>query len=98
MLLPEELVHIVYSFLAYQLKPRENCEPPELQLTRVSSDILSLSLVNQRLRRISIPFVFECLHITGLDDAERLYEYCSSNQTLIEHTKYVYSFFVQSID
>lgn len=89
--LPEELVHIVFSFLAYQLKPRENCEPPELQLTRVSSDILSLSVVNQRLRRIGSPFVFECLRITGLDDAKRLYEYCSSNQTFVEHTRYAYS-------
>ncbi|KAE9406388.1 hypothetical protein BT96DRAFT_1014896 [Gymnopus androsaceus JB14] len=72
MLLPEELVHDIFSYLAYHPELRKQCEPPELQFEPDSTDILSLSLVNRRLRRISLPFLFASLRIKGLKDVKKL--------------------------
>ncbi|KAE9406386.1 hypothetical protein BT96DRAFT_251626 [Gymnopus androsaceus JB14] len=72
LLLPEELVHSIFSYLAYRLEPRMHCEPPELQYEPDSTDILSLSLVNRQLRRISLPFLFASLRIRGLKDVKKL--------------------------
>ncbi|KAE9387617.1 hypothetical protein BT96DRAFT_1025806 [Gymnopus androsaceus JB14] len=72
MLLPEELVHDIFSYLAYHSKPRMQCELPELQFECNTTDILSLSLVNRRLRRIGLPFLFASLRIKGLTDVKKL--------------------------
>lgn len=86
MLLPEELLDIVVSYLAYRLEPQLS-QPPELRPERVTSDILSLSLVNRQLRRICLPFLF--LHIKNFEDAKQLGEQCSLKLLLVESAKYV---------
>lgn len=87
LLLPEELVHSIFSYLAYRLEPRMHCEPPELQYEPDSTDILSLSLVNRQLRRISLPFLFASLRIRGLKDVKKLMD---QGPLFSKYTKYVF--------
>ncbi|KAE9385786.1 hypothetical protein BT96DRAFT_1026479 [Gymnopus androsaceus JB14] len=72
MLLPEELVHDIFSYVACRSEPRIHCEPPELQFEHNSLGIRSLSLVNRRWRRISMPFLFSSLRINVLIDVKKL--------------------------
>lgn len=89
MLLPEELVHDIFSYLAYHPELRKQCEPPELQFEPDSTDILSLSLVNRRLRRISLPFLFASLRIKGLKDVKKLRDH---GPLFSKYTKYALFF------
>lgn len=88
-LLPEELVHFVVTYLAYRLAYRsesQGCDPPELQAERVFSDILSLSSVNRRLRRICLPFLI--LHIRSYQHAKELQKQFSLKLPLLDSAKY----------
>ncbi|KAE9385883.1 hypothetical protein BT96DRAFT_928591 [Gymnopus androsaceus JB14] len=72
-MLPEELLHSIVEYLAY--KPRLPDERSKFK--RASPELLSLSVVDQRLRRTCLPFLFANIYIRTETDAEKFLDYCS---------------------
>ncbi|KAF9067285.1 hypothetical protein BDP27DRAFT_1328984, partial [Rhodocollybia butyracea] len=76
-----ELLHPIVEYIAY--KPRL----PYERFRRVSSELRSLSVVDHRLRRICLPFLFANICIRTKTDAERLQDFCSISPLCSNFTK-----------
>ncbi|KAF9048170.1 hypothetical protein BDP27DRAFT_1516937 [Rhodocollybia butyracea] len=76
--LPEELLHPIVKYIAY--KPHLPHERSKFR--RVSGELRSLSVVDHRLRRICLPFLFANICIGTKIGAERLQNSCSYNRVL----------------
>ncbi|KAJ3770028.1 hypothetical protein FB446DRAFT_809543 [Lentinula raphanica] len=75
--LPNELLHNIIEHIAYvpttlPVSPRPL---PNSLSQRASPELLSLSIANQRLRRICLPFLFANLKIKDDEDATNMQEY-----------------------
>ncbi|KAE9394704.1 hypothetical protein BT96DRAFT_1022412 [Gymnopus androsaceus JB14] len=81
LLLPEELLQTVAECLAFDT-PFVERQLPVLRWKYSITELLSLSLVNHQLRRISMPFLFAFIRIkANSTDVERLIDRCVSNKT-----------------
>ncbi|KAE9394701.1 hypothetical protein BT96DRAFT_181917 [Gymnopus androsaceus JB14] len=81
LLLPEELLQTVAECLAFDT-PFVERQLPVLRWKYSIIELLSLSLVNHQLRRISMPFLFAFIRIKAdSTDVERLIDRCVSNKT-----------------
>ncbi|KIK65048.1 hypothetical protein GYMLUDRAFT_383004 [Collybiopsis luxurians FD-317 M1] len=79
MLLPDELLLFIIEHIAFILGlPNSNFKS---QFKHVSPELLALSVVNRRMRRICLPLLFANIHIRNVEDAEKLrdhYSLCST--------------------
>ncbi|KIK64947.1 hypothetical protein GYMLUDRAFT_258496 [Collybiopsis luxurians FD-317 M1] len=81
MLLPDELLLSIVEYLAFLPKLPDS---GSFQFKRVSPELLSLSVVNRRLRRICLPFLFATIHIKKAEDVKKLKNYCSTSSLFLE--------------
>ncbi|KAJ3844424.1 hypothetical protein F5878DRAFT_601941 [Lentinula raphanica] len=75
--LPNELLHNIIEYIAYvpTTLPVSPGPLPNSLSQRASPELLSLSVANQRLRRICLPFLFANLKIKDDEDATNMQEY-----------------------
>ncbi|KAE9411068.1 hypothetical protein BT96DRAFT_247410 [Gymnopus androsaceus JB14] len=79
-MLPEELLHHIAEFLAYD----NSCdgierELPEIHYKHATQEIRSLSLASRRLRRISLPFLFAFVRIKLVTGMRNFRDQCLAN-------------------
>ncbi|KAF8828680.1 hypothetical protein HHX47_DHR3000348 [Lentinula edodes] len=81
MLLPEELLEMMIEDLAYTpIYPFNSLSSARCK--RVSSELITLSVVNRQLRRISLPFLFAYVTLKHLEDVEGFLQKCLVNPIL----------------
>ncbi|KAJ3864729.1 hypothetical protein EV359DRAFT_63772 [Lentinula novae-zelandiae] len=81
MLLPEELLEMIIEDLAYTpIYPFNSLSSARCK--RVSSELITLSVVNRQLRRISLPFLFAIVTLKHLEDVEGFLQKCLVNPIL----------------
>ncbi|KAH7876649.1 uncharacterized protein C8R40DRAFT_1169177 [Lentinula edodes] len=79
--LPEELLEMMIQDLAYApVYPFNSLS--SVRCKRVSSELITLSVVNRQLRRISLPFLFAFVTLKHLGDVEGFLQTCLVNPTL----------------
>ncbi|KAJ3986429.1 hypothetical protein F5890DRAFT_995881 [Lentinula detonsa] len=76
-MLPDELLHSTVEYLAYTPDSPE-CKLLEFRFKSASPELLSLSQVNQRLRRICLPFLFAYARVRDVTDVVKLGELCDA--------------------
>ncbi|KAJ3809194.1 hypothetical protein EV368DRAFT_69916 [Lentinula lateritia] len=81
MLLPEELLELMIQDLAYAPAYPFN-SLSSARCKRVSSELITLSVVNRQLRRISLPLLFAFVTLKHLEDVEEFLRMCLVNPTL----------------
>ncbi|KAJ3851153.1 hypothetical protein EV368DRAFT_83808 [Lentinula lateritia] len=78
--LPEELLYLATRSLAYNpAYPSDS--PSGAHFKNPSPELIALSAVNRQLRRISLPFLFACFSLRGLEVLEKLLQKCLSDPT-----------------
>ncbi|KAJ3864731.1 hypothetical protein EV359DRAFT_63773 [Lentinula novae-zelandiae] len=81
MLLPEELLEMMIQDLAYApVYPFNGLSSARCK--RVSSELITLSVLNRQFRRISLPFLFAFVTLKHLEDVEKFLQMCLVNPTL----------------
>ncbi|KAJ3806825.1 hypothetical protein F5876DRAFT_80317 [Lentinula aff. lateritia] len=89
MLLPEELLEMMIQDLAYTpAYPYHSLSSARCK--RVSSELITLSVVNRQLRRISLPFLFAFVTLKHLEDVEKFLQTCLVNPTLGSTIRHVF--------
>ncbi|KAJ3715901.1 hypothetical protein DFJ43DRAFT_1101661 [Lentinula guzmanii] len=81
MIFPEELLHAVVGYIAYNTCFIET-QIPELRWKYARSQLLSLSLTARQFRRLSFPFLFAHIEIRRVEDIKNLVDQCALNITL----------------
>ncbi|KAJ7600787.1 hypothetical protein C8J56DRAFT_911292, partial [Mycena floridula] len=82
--LPEELLDVICDLL---IEPSILKEIRPKKYTHASPELRSLSLVNHRLRRICLPWIFSYLECRSLAEVERLRDESLSNPTIVQWTR-----------
>ena len=84
--LPEELLHYIVEYLAYKEHPPD-CALPDHHFKRSTPELRSLLVVNRRLQRICMPFLYAYLYIHNADDVEKLKHRCAAGSIPLESVK-----------
>ncbi|KIK64993.1 hypothetical protein GYMLUDRAFT_70935 [Collybiopsis luxurians FD-317 M1] len=79
MKLPDELLHCIYQNLVHTPPLPGDWLSENLHIEYASPALVSLSSLQSRLRRISLPFLFAYLRIKNLDRARKFQHFCSTN-------------------
>ncbi|KAJ3727930.1 hypothetical protein F5878DRAFT_710232 [Lentinula raphanica] len=73
MALPNEIFHSIIEYLPYT--PNWDAKPSRIPIQPASPEVIALSVVNWRLRRICLPFLFANIAIRQIKGAKKLEKY-----------------------
>ncbi|KAF5390391.1 hypothetical protein D9757_005228 [Collybiopsis confluens] len=92
-LLPEELLCKIIESFAYLPQSLLDDTPPDFEFKCVSSELRSLSMVDKRIRRVCLPFLFAYVRVR---DAEQLEGRDYSNPCILDLIKHVHLLYAWS--